>query len=234
MWGNNLQADTSTFEDFLTTQSYQVPVSGFAVNLLTAGVLAFILSQVYVSYGTTLSNRRQFAKNFVIISMTTMLIITIVKSSLALSLGLVGALSIVRFRTAVKEPEELAFLFLNIAIGLGLGADQRIITVLGTFIVLSIIVIRKKFIRSPKFDQNLHLTISSQNPDKIQLNKIVSILNKHCSAVNLKRFDETSETLESTFLVNFDDFEHIESLKNELNSISKSIKITFLDQQGMY
>ena len=229
-----MQAEISTFEHFLTIQSYQVPVAGFALNLLIVGILAFILSEVYIRYGNALSNRRNFAKNFVTIAMTTMLIISVVKSSLALSLGLVGALSIVRFRTAVKEPEELAFLFLNIAIGLGLGADQRAITVLGTCIVLSIIIIRAKFVHSHKFDQNLHLTISSHNPEKIQLSTLVSILSKHCSAVNLKRFDETGETLESTFLVNFDDFEHIELLKNELSSISKSIKITFLDQQGMY
>lgn len=211
-----------------------MPVAGFALNLLIVCVLAFTLGQVYIHYGSTISNRRQFAKNFVIIAMTTMLIISVVKSSLALSLGLVGALSIVRFRTAVKEPEELAFIFLNIAIGLGLGADQRAITVLGTFIILSIVIIRKKFMHASKFDQNLHLTISSHNPDKIQLSTIISILNKHCSAVNLKRFDETGETLESTFLVNFDDFEHIESLKNELSSVSKSVKITFLDQQDIY
>ena len=50
--------------------------------------------------------------------MTTMLIISIVKSSLALSLGLVGALSIIRFRAAIKEPEELAYLFLAIGISI--------------------------------------------------------------------------------------------------------------------
>ena len=49
---------------------------------------------------------------------------------LALSLGLVGALSIVRFRTAIKEPEELAFLFFAIGLGIGLGDNQRLITLL--------------------------------------------------------------------------------------------------------
>ena len=49
------------------------------------------------------------SQKFFVLSLTTMIIITIVKSSLALSLGLVGALSIVRFRTAIKEPEELAY-----------------------------------------------------------------------------------------------------------------------------
>ena len=61
-------------------------------------------------------------------TVATVVVISIVKSSLALSLGLVGALSIVRFRSAIKEPEELAYLFLSIGIGLGLGAGQRVVT----------------------------------------------------------------------------------------------------------
>ena len=55
--------------------------------------------------------------------MTTYIVIMVVKNSLALSLGLVGALSIVRFRAAIKEPEELVYLFLIIAAGLGCGAN---------------------------------------------------------------------------------------------------------------
>ena len=109
-----------TFEEFLTTQSVKVPVGGLAFNLLLAAVLSLILGFVYARYGNSLSNRRAFARNFILVTMTTMLIITVVKSSLALSLGLVGALSIVRFRAAIKEPEELSYMFLAIAIGLGL------------------------------------------------------------------------------------------------------------------
>ncbi len=75
-----------------------------------------------------------------------MLIITIVKSSLALSLGLVGALSIVRFRSAIKEPEELAYLFLCIAIGLGLGASQTAITTLAFIVIMGVLML-KKYIR---------------------------------------------------------------------------------------
>ena len=52
-----------------------------------------------------------------ILSITTFLVISVVKSSLALSLGLVGALSVIRFRTPIKEPEELSYLFLAIGIG---------------------------------------------------------------------------------------------------------------------
>ena len=77
--------------------------------------------------------------------MATMLIITIVKSSLSLSLGLVGALSVVRFRTAIKEPEELSYAFLAIAVGIGLGANQILITILGSSIILLIIIINSKY-----------------------------------------------------------------------------------------
>ncbi len=57
------------------------------------------------------------------------MLILVVKTSLALSLGFVGALSIIRFRTPIKEPEELIYLFLSIGLGLGYGANQTLITI---------------------------------------------------------------------------------------------------------
>ena len=225
---------TSTFEEFLATQGAQIPVWGFLVNLLLAAALSFILCQIYVYYGDSLSNRRAFAQNFVIMAMTTTLIITVVKSSLALSLGLVGALSIVRFRAAIKEPEELAYLFLTISIGLGFGADQRLVTTVAILLIISIIILRKKLVYKPKENQNLHLTVSSSDPGKIDLNQIVTILNNYCSSVNMKRFDETDEILEASFLVDFRDYEKIEKVRSELSKLSKSVKVTFLDSQGVY
>ncbi len=69
-----------TFQDFLATQSVQVPVAGFILNLFLAAALSFALSRIYARYGVYLSNLRMFAKNFMLIKMTNMLIITIVKS----------------------------------------------------------------------------------------------------------------------------------------------------------
>ena len=97
----------TTFEQFLTTQSLQISIVEFSINLLLAGFLAFLLGLVYIRFGDSISNRVLFSKNLILLTMTTMVVISIVKASLALSLGLVGALSIVRFRTAIKEPEEI-------------------------------------------------------------------------------------------------------------------------------
>ncbi len=221
-----------TFKDFLTTQSIPVPIWGFLLNLILAALLAYILGRAYTKYGTSLSNRRLFAQNFVLLTTTTTLIISIIKSSLALSLGLVGALSIVRFRAAIKEPEELSYLFLAIAIGLGLGADQRNITLFAFAFLMGIIWL-KNISHKSENNQNLYLTISSHNPVKVKLEDIIQILNKNCCAVNLKRFDESKEILEASFLVEFDNVDQLNKSKSELQGLSDSIKITFLDNKGI-
>ncbi len=221
------------FQKFFEAQSGSVTFIGFMINLFLAAILSYILAKIYVKYGTSLSNRRMFAKNFILITMTTMLIITIVKSSLALSLGLVGALSIVRFRAAIKEPEELAYLFLAITIGLGIGANQRIITTLALVVICGIILLRR-YKHISEFNQNLYLTITSHNQKNVSLEKIIEILKKYCSAVVLKRFDESKEMLEASFLIEFDKFEQLQKAKSELQKSNDSLNITFLDNRGVF
>ena len=85
---------------------------------------------------------RQILSSILPLTITICVIISVVKSSLALSLGLVGALSIVRFRTPIKDPEDLIFLFLAIVAGLGFGANQNVYTAIGISIVLTIIIVR--------------------------------------------------------------------------------------------
>ncbi len=222
-----------SFEDFLSVSKVQIPIIWFIINLSLTAVLALILSQIYIRFGRSLSNRRMFSRNFLLITMTTMLIITIVKSSLALSLGLVGALSIIRFRAAIKEPEELAYLFLAISIGLGFGANQAAITVIAFVIISVIIILVNKFSVEAYETQNLHLTIHSYNSDKITVNKIVKILRKYCIAVDLKRLDETSEIFEVSFLVEFSDFEKLNKTKIELQKLEENLKFSFLDNKDL-
>ena len=78
-------------------------ITNLLLNLAIGTVLALVLRWHFKQFGSTLSNREEYAMVFPFVLMTTILIISVVKSSLALSLGLVGALSIVRFRTPVKE-----------------------------------------------------------------------------------------------------------------------------------
>ena len=110
--------------DLLEGTNIEIDFQNFVINLFIVGILSYFIKLLYIRFSTTLSNREEFSKNFVILGITTCIVITVVKNSLALSLGLVGALSIVRFRAAIKEPEELVYLFLIIATGLGAGAGK--------------------------------------------------------------------------------------------------------------
>lgn len=203
-------------------------IPGFIFSFIICAVLAFLLSRMYVRYGNALSNRKAFSRNFMVLAITTMFIISVVKSSLALSLGLVGALSIVRFRSAIKEPEELTYLFLTIAIGLGCGAGLTILTIIafaGFAVVIWIINRYQKSVES----QNLYLTISSNDPVKVDLKQVVEILKKHCSGIKLKRSDEAATAMEASFFVEFEDFEKLEQAKNDLKTMHPAIAITFMD-----
>ncbi len=222
------------FKEFLAASSTEIPVIWFIINLMLSAVLALTLKHIYVKYGDSLSNRKLFGRNFVLMTMTTMLIISIVKSSLALSLGLVGALSIIRFRAAIKEPEELLYLFIAVSIGLGFGANQGVITVIAFIVIAAVLILIKKYSHDPDESQNLYLTVSSQSPEKTKLDKIVNTLKDHSMAINLKRLDETSEIMEAAFLVEFRGYEQLKEAKNALQELDKTLKFSFLDNKHIF
>ena len=172
--------------NFFINQNIEIDLYGFIVSLACAAILGFLVQLFYIKFSTTLSNRREFSKNFVILGVTTSIVIMIVKSSLALSLGLVGALSIVRFRAAIKEPEELVYLFLIIAIGLGCGANQLIITIVGISFSLIIILFYSGYIKKSKttFEEKISTgIIIEQNISDKQIENLISEIKRVCKEV---------------------------------------------------
>jgi hypothetical protein len=221
---------TQTFEQFLANTSAQVSLTAFAMNLAVAAILAIILGRVYITFGKSLSNRHIFARNFLILTMTIMVIITIVKSSLALSLGLVGALSIVRFRTAIKEPEELTYAFLAIAIGLGLGADQLILTCVAFTFIVAIIIIRDKVKKAPVTEFG-NLRISGRTAD-IDIEKVTEILKNNSIGVALKRLDEAENNVEVIYSVAFESYEDLIKTRQEINATASGLSTSYFDNIG--
>ena len=151
---------------FFKNELVEIDIYFLLINLIIAYFLSYLLKVYYNNYGSSISNRSNFSKNFIILTLTIVLIISIVKSSLALSLGLVGALSIVRFRTPIKDPEELAYLFLCIATGLGLGANQTIPTILSFFLILFLIFVTKKLKNNQEDSKGVYLNLTLNNVNK--------------------------------------------------------------------
>lgn len=132
--------------------------------MLFGGALGYVLRGLYRRFGTSISNRDAFSANFPLVTIATVLIIFVIKSSLALSLGLIGALSIVRFRAAIKEPEEIVYLFFCIAVGIALGARYWQFALVGT-LLFSLFVAAGGILGRRDGPQQLLLTITGRQDD---------------------------------------------------------------------
>jgi len=223
-------------KEFNLASDAPLSITILLINLGVGVALSFILRWHFMRFGSTLSNREEFAQVFPFILLTTVLIITVVKSSLALSLGLVGALSIVRFRTPIKEPEELAYLFMAIAMGLGLGAAQTVPTVVAGVSILVVMALFK-FKRSSIGNKNLYLSIDweggENDSSKKCLKRMNSIVSEHAVNSDLRRFDVRGKTIEATYFLDISGPESLSALTENLQDQFPGVGVTFLDQNQL-
>ena len=215
----------------------QAPLSltALVINLGIGVFLSLLLRWHFKYFGSTLSNRDEFSQVCPFILLTTVLIITVVKSSLALSLGLVGALSIVRFRTPIKEPEELAYLFIAIAMGLGLGADQRIPTLVAGPLILLIMAVFK-WSRKESKKKNLYLSLDWEVTGKETeglLSRFNDVIKNYVLISDLRRIDVREAGLEATFFIDLQNPDNLSALIDDLQKSFSGIGVTFIDQNQM-
>jgi hypothetical protein len=204
------------------------------INLAIGIPLALLLRWHFERFGSTLSNRDEFAQVFPFILLTTTLIITVVKSSLALSLGLVGALSIVRFRTPIKEPEELAYLFFAISMGLGLGADQTVPTVVAGVAILFIVALLR-YSRREREKTKLYLSVDlgGGGAEQERIDSLNEVISRHVRVSDLRRVDSRDGGLEATYFVDVDGSNRISAMIDDLNRAFPGIGVSFIDQSRM-
>ena len=149
----------------------------FIFGLLLLLLLVFSLSQVYIKYSKSPTNRKSFASIFTLFALSIFLIVYTIKSSLALSLGMVGALSIIRFRTAIKEPEQIVYFLAVTAVAISIAAEKEIIALLVTFLFIGTVIVQSKQDKEIR-DQFAHLLLSLKVPPEIESGMIIKEL-KH-------------------------------------------------------
>lgn len=215
-------------ERYIQEFSNNVPLPEFLLNILVASLLAGLLRLFYIHFGNAISNRRRFASNFLPLALGTLLIIMIVKSSIALSLGLVGALSIVRFRAAIKDPEELVYLFMIIGVGLACGANQPILASIAIMVILAVLWVSKKVNGDATgHTGRLFLNITTDIED---LEQVSAILLAHLPYVELKRLDTLEKGLDLSFVARADRPEQVNDLQQALRKLSAGTRLSLLEQ----
>jgi len=211
-------------------------VGELGINLVVGAALAYLVRLHFFRYSNALTNRTEFTSVLPFIILTTILIISIVKSSLALSLGLVGALSIVRFRTPIKEPEELAYLFISIAIGLGLGANQVLATVMSSVFILGLMIFFMGHKGLNTGVGEIYLNISGHLDDKSRKDHIQHMFDrvlKICDRASLKRYIDSSDESDLTFYLSSFNPENLDSYLVSMKDDYPNLSITILDQRNL-
>ena len=197
-----------------------VQVLGLAV------VFAVILSFTVAKCARLMTDRSQYTTVFLALIPTMVLIISVVKSSLALSLGLVGALSIVRFRTPIKEPEELVYLFLAIAVGLGLGAGQILATSV-CFLFITVLMFAVRGVRARASSRGVFIDVEASGGGNLK--SITGLFAKSDIGYELRRFVDTKDSVAATYFVDTPSIDHVSDLIDNVKSELPDAEVTVLD-----
>ncbi|MEG0752561.1 MAG: DUF4956 domain-containing protein [Angelakisella sp.] len=136
-------------------QMADLSVTNIVMSLCAAFLCAMIIYAVYRSFYKGVVYSNNFNILLVMVSLITAFIVMTISSNITLSLGMVGALSIVRFRTAVKDPLDVGFLFFAISVGITCGAGLYIMSFLATLFISAIYIVLVKV----RADSRIYLLI---------------------------------------------------------------------------
>ena len=203
------------------------------LNYIFCVLCSFALKIIYENKSSSLSGKFHVGVVIPILAQITFFIILIVKSSLALSLGLIGALSIVRFRTPIKEPEELVYLFFSIAIGIGFGAGQTLITsVIFIFIAFTIYLFSSKKNISNTIDYNLLIEIPYKESQLPEQSYVLTNIKTHFSDYNISKIEiDDGVRLLIILEVSSNEIENISKFEESIKSKYDNSKISYFENR---
>lgn len=216
-------------EKYIQEFSQNIPLDEFLLNILVTAVLVSILRLFYIKYAQTVNNRRRFSINFLPLALGTLLIIMIVKSSIALSLGLVGALSIVRYRAAIKEPEELTYLFIAIGLGLAGGANQPVLAIVAFSIILLLLLLGKVLSGRSAFSDGSRVFVNITT-DIDDLERVTKAVTQTLDEVQLRRMDTLALGMDLSFSCKMVNLNQLTEMKKAVSSLSPQTKISVINQ----
>lgn len=172
----NMVNTLSIIDDISSEFNNTIPTQDLMLSLLVAIASAIIINFIYKKTYLGVSYNKSFSLSTILLTLVTSIVIRTINSNLSLSLGMVGALSIVRFRTSVKDPVDTIFMFWGITAGIMSGAGLYLVTILSTLLIGLLYFI--SFTIQSKQDNKKLLVIVT---DTAKSQEIINILkNKKC------------------------------------------------------
>ena len=209
----------------LLRESFIVDINYFRViyGLIVLTIQILVINHIYINYSHSKENKYKFSRNFLLFGMAMYLIVLVIKTSLALSLGMVGALSIIRFRTAVKEPEQIVHFLMITGISIAIAAEKELLSILLTLSFTLISIIQSKRHIEPIESEKKYIRVIVEDVQDINLNNIISLGND----INLLSISKSQDgKIIAEYESNSSDLNVIESYYTDL--LGKKISISMI------
>ena len=155
----------------LTEMQVKMPIETVFLVLLVAFLVSLIIFITYKHTYTGVLYNPRFNVSLIMITMITTIVMVVIGSNISVSLGMVGALSIIRFRTAVKDPRDTAFIFWGVVSGLACGTQNYTIVIVGSMVLCAILFIFKSISTS---SNKYVLVVKGENVDIKDTEKVLS------------------------------------------------------------
>ncbi len=204
--------------------SKELSVSAILLCICITALLGAYIFILYRRINQASFYNRSFNISLVAIAVITSAIIITIQSNIVVSLGMVGALSIVRFRTAVKDPLDLVFLFWSISVGIICGAGFALIAVIAS-VVLTIIIL---VLLSVKQSRNVTLMSIRANNFEAE-NMIMDIIKNNCTYSNVRAQNMDANGMDMTVEIRIKEKER---LVHELMNSDFTESLSFVESEG--
>ncbi|MEJ2495787.1 MAG: DUF4956 domain-containing protein [Ignavibacteriaceae bacterium] len=221
------------FQDFQNIFTFSLSPGQVLINLVIALLCGFIISLFYKWTYRGPNYSSSYVNSIIVLAMITAVVIMVIGNNLARAFGLVGAMSIIRFRTAVKDTQDIVFIFFALAVGLAAGVGLHIIAIAGTlFISLIVWILYLTNYGNPqKKDFLLQFSLKAEdNENALHL----PILAEYCRSfklINMKSF-EAGRLLELTYYVNLKRKENSDQFVRALDNLQDVNQVNlFFDEE---
>ncbi|WP_164891014.1 DUF4956 domain-containing protein [Botryobacter ruber] len=221
--------------DFQYVELFPLTFSGLLGNLLTAFVCGLIISFVY-----RLSHKGGYSVTFVnsliILPIITSVVILLIGNNIARAFGLVGAMSIIRFRTALRDTQDIIFIFFALAVGMAAGVNLDFTAILATFVIGLVVFVVIKF--NPGEAGRSHLLQIRYGTSQENEVNLGTLLSTYCSLSDLKSYERVADVeellSESVYEVQLKKGKSSAELVQQLNQLVSNCNVTAkaLDANG--
>lgn len=196
---------------YLIESNASISIYQVVLAMLAALVLGLFMYFMYKKTYSGVVYSKSFNQTLVLLAVIVTMVMTIIGGSLALSLGMVGSLSVIRFRTAIKEPKDMAFLFWAIAIGLSCGAEMYVVAVVGSAVIAVVLL----FFSKDSYDGNNYLIVVRGNG--FDSDAIETLMDAHTKKWRVRMQNATGAHEEITYEAGLK--------KNNLSELANALKV---------